>query len=330
MRGMAALWVLAYHLDAWAPGGTRPWPAFSRGYLGVDFFFMLSGFILAARYGSLGFAWKPWLQFVFIRAARLFPLNVTMVGATVLCAVFVGVRYPPGQILVEMMLVHHWPFVGDYSRSIDGPAWSISTEWLTNLAFPVFVALTLRPRASVALCVLAIAAATCAWLWFAHDDNMDIARANSCRPFMRCAAEFAIGMLLYRWRAWATWRPPLCLLIAIVAIVVLQAFRGSDLIIVAILALTIPVCAALEGPARRTLSARPLLWLGNMSFSIYLTQEPILVAARAVAQRFDDPFVSLIVFIVGSIGVTFVVSIATRRWIETPPQRWSKAVARGL
>ena len=79
LRGLFALWVLAFHLGIWSPlPGWNHLPVVSRGYLAVDFFFVLSGFILARAHGSnfqARLSLADYRDFVVKRAGRLFPLH---------------------------------------------------------------------------------------------------------------------------------------------------------------------------------------------------------------------------------------------------------------
>src|SRR5689334_1177120 len=71
MRGVAALGVVLYHLGGL--GGAVPQPG---GYLAVDLFFMLSGFVISHAYGAkLSAAWSP-MQFMTVRLIRLWPLHL--------------------------------------------------------------------------------------------------------------------------------------------------------------------------------------------------------------------------------------------------------------
>ena len=79
LRGIFAMWVLGFHLCAWSPlPGWMQTPIVSRGYLAVDFFFVLSGFILARTHAGEfhhGAYTKAYRNFVFKRVVRLFPLH---------------------------------------------------------------------------------------------------------------------------------------------------------------------------------------------------------------------------------------------------------------
>ena len=118
MRGVAALLVAFFHLRY----GVIGVPVFdlfifkfrfgSRGYLWVDFFFILSGFILAYRYGKAcsKLDLRGYRHFVWQRIARIWPLNVVTVLIAIL---YLGSKYGANYlrrdaIIANLLLVHGW------------------------------------------------------------------------------------------------------------------------------------------------------------------------------------------------------------------------------
>ncbi len=147
MRGVAALLVAFFHLRY----GVIGVPLFdlyifqfrfgSRGYLWVDFFFILSGFILAYRYGDAcsKLNLRGYGHFVWQRVARIWPLN----AVTVLIAiVYLGSKYGASYlrrdaIVANLLLVHAW---GHYfAPPLDFPSWSLSCEWGAYLVLPLYL-----------------------------------------------------------------------------------------------------------------------------------------------------------------------------------------------
>lgn len=133
LRGLFALWVVLFHLRAWSDLADRPVLIVDRGYLGVDFFFLLSGYILAARHArefTSGYRWADHLAFAIKRFGRLFPLHLA-----VLAVVVIGMRirgepsYWWTHIATEASLMHRWGVIHAPRAALNGPDWSISTEW---------------------------------------------------------------------------------------------------------------------------------------------------------------------------------------------------------
>ncbi len=156
LRIVAALWVVLFHFrpllaqaspslsTALAP------PVLDAGAQGVDLFFILSGFVLTWNYlDRMGESWsaRDTLRFLWLRLARVWPVYlVTMhlAAAWIIFTLYVG-HVPAEPPVVEslnatswvrqVLLVQLWfqPYFD--GSSWDGPAWSISAEWLAYLLF---------------------------------------------------------------------------------------------------------------------------------------------------------------------------------------------------
>lgn len=172
LRLFAALWVVLFHyrvtIADWIPGGELVEPILNVGFLGVDLFFALSGFILSHRYlDRLGpsFRRREIADFLRLRLARIYPVHLFMilvVGATTLLLAQVGEQkglpatLGARSLAENLMLVHAWL---NQALSWNLPAWSISLEWLAYLTFPVlalvFFRLQTRPAGVIAALMIA-------------------------------------------------------------------------------------------------------------------------------------------------------------------------------
>lgn len=87
LRGVAAIYVVAYHMTGhWKQ---PPWLTtfIKHGYLSVDLFFILSGFVMALTYGGLfidRFRWSDYRRFLLVRLARVYPLYLLMTLITLI------------------------------------------------------------------------------------------------------------------------------------------------------------------------------------------------------------------------------------------------------
>lgn len=157
LRGAAALWVYAYHVNLQLGGGG--WGLLRRGYLGVDAFFMLSGLVLAYAHPRLAVRGAALLRFWGRRLARLYPVHLATLG---LLAAAVGLawacdvpirdagRFGIGELLRSLLLLHGWGLSGRWAWNY--PSWSISTEWAGYLAFPwLWLAVRRLPPAAAAV-----------------------------------------------------------------------------------------------------------------------------------------------------------------------------------
>ncbi|EUA92514.1 acyltransferase family protein [Mycobacterium ulcerans str. Harvey] len=132
-------------------------PVLNCGAQGVDLFFILSGFVLTWNYlDRMGHSWstRATLHFLWLRLARVWPVYlVTMHLAALLVIMTLHVGHVPlpevGQLTAvsyirQVLMVQLWfqPFFDD--SSWDGPAWSISAEWLAYLLFGALVLVIFR------------------------------------------------------------------------------------------------------------------------------------------------------------------------------------------
>ena len=141
-----AFWVVYYHASGPFENSFLM-PVIEHGYLGVDVFFILSGYILTHVYFDSFFDRKSNLQsawkFIKRRFARVYPLHLaTLIGAAVFMTAMnklVGSyeNTPYGQIWKHVTLIHAWGTV-DGLVSFNFPSWSVSAEWFAYLfIFPL-------------------------------------------------------------------------------------------------------------------------------------------------------------------------------------------------
>lgn len=164
-RGIAAWLVVLYHIRASIAGLPHGVEAvFAKGYLAVDFFFLLSGFVIWLTWhdrlrgqGAAGIA-----RFLQKRVARIWPLHGVMLAFAVALALALWATgrsdpaFPFAELPLHVLLVQNWG-VTDALRWND-PAWSISCELAAYLLFPLLI-LTIDWRRLPALALVAVAAA---------------------------------------------------------------------------------------------------------------------------------------------------------------------------
>src|SRR5512139_3545163 len=178
LRIVAAVWVVLFHfrplLEQAMPGFRSALaPVLNCGAQGVDLFFMLSGFVLTWNYlDRMGesWSWRATLHFLWLRLARVWPVYLVTMHLAALWMIFtLHVGHIPSPVADQLtatnyirqaLMVQLWfvPFFD--GSSWDGPAWSISAEWLAYLLFGVVVLVVFRMR-------LANRARSLMWLAFA-------------------------------------------------------------------------------------------------------------------------------------------------------------------
>jgi len=284
LRGVAASYVVLYHftLDARLPGfvGT----IVRHGYVAVDAFFVLSGFVMAMTYGApFTRAWtcSDFGRFIVMRLGRIYPLFfVATLAATALAAA----RPTVSTVLANLTLVQGWGI----AYSVDQPAWSISTEFGAYLLFPVLAWLVLRPGYR-GMIVAAIASAELIFTLsqargitldeIGRHGALDFYGPGSAYALIRCLAGFTLGIVAWRLStmpsvahvartAVAGW----CC--AAVAIALLAVRSADPVIVLSFVPLLLTLSASGLGPAR-LLASPSVYWLGVVSYSIYLVHAPL-------------------------------------------------------
>ena len=184
LRGFAALAVLFYHIRSGMAGflPERVIAVLAQGYLAVDLFFVLSGFVLWWTYGAefrdQGIRAAP--RFIVRRFARIFPLHVAILSAMLLFAVALlvsgrdpGAHYSFAALPAHYLLAQNWGFGNGLTWN--DPAWSISTEWAAYLLLAIAGGwLTRLPRGAWSFPSLIIAMAAGLGWWFAATGRASI------------------------------------------------------------------------------------------------------------------------------------------------------------
>ncbi len=278
LRGVMALWVVSFHVS---PSPIGPVKVAAYGYLAVDVFFLLSGFVLIHAHGAefrrLG--WPAARRFLLLRWWRTYPLYAVSLVLSV--AAYVALRSAlPGawDFLASAALLERWAVPG---MNMNGPAWSLGVEWLGYLAFPAVAWLCMRLPARLALPLAGAAALGEVAALLALSGKLDMAIGPPA--VARMAGGFLAGCILAR-RALPAARPGRGHDAALALVVVLAA--GTLLLVPDVwclpLLVTSVALAAQPGPATAALLSAPLpMYLGRISFALYLCHWPILKMVQA-------------------------------------------------
>src|SRR5690349_18283801 len=178
--------------------------------------------------------------------------------------------------------MHAWGFVD--SAGWNPPSWSISAEWFAYLLFPLLAiglwAISDRLLSLLlAMTCLAITAAVFdlrQWdlggSWLGPPALVRVAGEFACGAFIRRSLNGDISSALPRWVADSVG------IAAAVLFLIGASFGAADFILVVLLAAAILAASSAQSLFSRTLSGRPTIWLGEISYSIYMVHFPILIA----------------------------------------------------
>jgi peptidoglycan/LPS O-acetylase OafA/YrhL len=352
-RGICACLVVLFHFHGHSPLYTNA--LVRHSYLFVDFFFVLSGFVIAWNYQNRLDGWQGVRKFLILRLGRVYPLHLFMLLcfvayetlrlATHAEGAFTGPNAPTAVIsnlfLLQSMGLHD-------TLTWNGPSWSISTEMWTYVLFALVCAwLGMRNWM-----LLATALAAPLLLALLSKSGMD---TTFDWGFIRCVFGFALGVACCRIYALAApfAQSPgrttmtvaeVAIVYAVIAFVAAAGRSPMSFMAPFVFAAAVLIFAAEGGLVSRVFHSRPLKWLGMVSYSIYLTHFFFVLILPTVVKRvlhlelwtpmqlpdgqwtvtYGRNDVEGTLFYVLVLGLTLAGSALTYRFIEVPGREWTR------
>ncbi|WP_168990576.1 acyltransferase family protein [Aureimonas flava] len=323
MRGVAALAVVLYHIAA-VPHLRAP-----SGYLAVDFFFALSGFVIAHAYRRRLLDGMSFAEFTMLRIARLYPvlllgfLLASMRGAALLLLGDPGA--PSIEELVSgstlNLVLLPTPIVGAY-MFLNVPAWSLMFEIIANLAYARWVGLLTSGALVGVLLVSGVLLVPVAYAGlFGAGGTIDTFHVG----LVRVIFSFSMGLLLHGLRERfpaLTLNPYLLVALLFAALAAPIAHPLYDLVFVVVLT---PAFLILGANSRSFLGAK---WLGEISYPVYALHYSLLsIGSLAAGKAGIPPWV-------GMVGLVAAFCLATpllTQFYDIPfRQRLRQAMGRAL
>lgn len=332
VRGLAAWWVVLYHFRvelSQTQGHTLQVIA-SYGYLAVDLFFIMSGFVIALNYeGSMReLTWPKIARFLGFRLARIYPLHLVILVAYLANPVVIlllsasgtpGERYDPVYYLLSLVLMQNWGFTPLLAWNV--PAWSISTEWAGYLLFPSLAWISNR---YLNRSTHAVVTAACMLVLLVVFGRMtgglgeNIAQAG----LIRCLLEFTMGIALYRFWLFQKHSYPNGNTVFMMAVTILIggiAAQWPDYVFgpVGLLLLIVSLVDDRSFVAR-LLNNKALIYIGEISYSTYLIHYLVKDWVKFGLLRDGVPgWIVMAVYI----GLTAIASVCLYYWVELPGRK---------
>ena len=337
LRGVAALMVIFYHVfEAFA---TSPIDQrFNHGYLAVDFFFILSGFVIGYAYDD---RWKTMTTKDFIkrRLIRLHPMVVlgAVLGVIAFCiqgcekwdGTQVSISMVMLALLINLFLIPAVPGSGPEIRGngemypLNGPSWSLFFEYIGNIMYALFIR-RMSTKALTALVVLAgIGLASFAIFNFSGAGHLGVGwtmeEYNLIGGFLRVLFSFSIGLLMSR-----VFKPIpvkgafwICSLAIVVLLSMPYVGNGEALWMIgiydsvcAILIFPMLVYLGASGKTTDKHSARICKFLGDISYPLYMVHYPLIYLYFGWVKKenltFAEAWPEALALVIGSIVLAYI------------------------
>ncbi len=361
LRGICALCVCLFHFKASGPLATS---SFVQGsWLFVDFFFVLSGFVIACSWSDRLTGLGAGQRFALLRLGRIYPLHIVMLLAYLAAEA-------AGAGLASADLMKREAFDADHSASAwllsagllqifglqqglswNHPSWSIAAEFWTYLLFAAMLIAAGR-RAGMAVAIAAIGSA--AMLAFVSPDGINATYQFS---LWRCLYGFCVGALVWRWTV--AGRSPvggtgaeIAVVASVIAFVSYAGAAPVNLFAPLLFGVAVHVFAAQSGSLSGWLQHNWLQRLGLWSYSIYMVHAFVqsrLDDGMRILAKLGGPALTVTQIRDGRtmevIGTTPAMGIAltmlmlalviaaaafTWRFVEMPGQRWARDLSARL
>lgn len=337
LRGVAALMVIFYHVfEAFA---TSPIDQrFNHGYLAVDFFFILSGFVIGYAYDD---RWKTMTTKDFIkrRLIRLHPMVVlgAVLGVIAFCiqgcekwdGTQVSISMVMLALLINLFLIPAVPGSGPEIRGngemypLNGPSWSLFFEYIGNIMYALFIR-RMSTKALTALVVLAgIGLASFAIFNFSGAGHLGVGwtmeEYNLIGGFLRVLFSFSIGLLMSR-----VFKPIpvkgafwICSLAIVVLLSMPYVGNGEALwmngiydSVCAIIIFPMLVYLGASGKTTDKHSARICKFLGDISYPLYMVHYPLIYLYFGWVKKenltFAEAWPEALALVIGSIVLAYI------------------------
>ena len=348
LRGVAAIMVVAFHIME-AHATSRFDQVINHGYLAVDFFFLLSGFVISYAYDD---RWSKMSEgdFFKIRLIRLQPMVIMGMIVGALCFYFQdSVLWPNihDVPLWKMLLIMVIGFTlipvptsmdirgWQEMHPLDGPGWSLFFEYIGNILYALFV----RKFSNTALAVLVFLSGCFLIHLTLTSPNGDVIGGWSLVPeqlhigFARLLFPFFGGLLLHRIVRLTTIKNAF-LWSSLLLVVVLAMPRIGDsttvwqnglydslsIIILFPLIVYIGASGTIEGKN----ASRVCQFLGDISYPIYITHYPLIYIYTAWVANGKIPFQEALPMSILTVVSAIVLAYACLKWYDEPVRDWLK------
>ncbi len=343
LRGVAALYVAIYH---WFRSNEDKiellkfhFPVFIKhGYMSVDMFFILSGFVITLSSRKLfesGINTQNYLLFMKRRFTRVYPIYLII---TLIAFVLLLRLHDVRSLLWNLALIQ----VFTQAQYVLDPSWSLSAEWFAYLLFP-FIFYLAYLYEGVLWIIVCFILSFFTLLFISSNFNIflnsiqllkdtygPLDKYRGLASVLRCFSEYLIGISLFK--VYSFYKEKYSILYHIATIpcvfllLVLLFVPNSDTFLVLLFAVLIISLSTDEGFIAKILSSKYIYILGEISYSLYLIH-PIIISSQATLyiklNKFHFLYSTEISYLIFGISLIYF-SYLTHKLIEVPSRTYVK------
>lgn len=326
LRGLAALWVVFYHIaDRLAPYlGSSVVGYIHQGYLAVDFFFVLSGFVIALNYQKHFESFKTSIfkEFIIKRIARIYPLHLLILCCYLIIPFLYWVTNRAFNIEVtnfvtHLFLVNNWFIFANMSWNV--PAWSISAEFFAYLLFPLIAIYFNKHKSLLSLVLTYIVLNIIIIIWFSCQNVVSIGVDIPQNGLIRCIIQFSLGVVVYNLiNNYQNRLTAITLNLILFVLISLFLNVSNYFFIPTLMVLLLLLAIKIEHTYQFTYP-NILIWLGNISYSTYLCHYLVKDLLKLIL---PDNNITPIWWIAAYLIITISVSHITYHYVEIKSKGW--------
>lgn len=324
IRGFAAIWVLLHHLVSQSPfiGNNYHWVEVlaQKGWLGVDLFFILSGFVISYVYHddfSDRLTYTAYRRFLILRFARVYPVHIFTTLA--LIPIYLTASYlfsyeslvnafSLEKLLYSITLTNGIGIENSVGWNV--PSWSVSAECFAYLLFPLVTWLVYSRQMSIFTCIYISAAIliTTIMLGLLQSDMTQYMLPWS-GTLVRISAEFSLGCLLYNiykqlpdqfYNHYANFA-----FACLILLIGLNLPSQWDFLFLLSFIFLVFGLTNNDSLISSMMSHRVCIYLGEISYSIYLSHTIVFMVLGALY----DKFIPAEYFHTGVIAFIYIVTV---------------------
>ncbi|MGH8075615.1 MAG: acyltransferase family protein [Lysobacter sp.] len=313
LRAIAVLAVVAYHAGA---------PVYA-GFVGVDIFFVISGYLITRLlHNELQVTGRiSFLDFYARRARRILPALVAVIVITLAASIVLLLRNGVAEtgkaaaaafVFAANVFFANAPAGYFDAAPQDNPLlhlWSLGVEEQFYLVWPVVLVLARKQPVPILAAIAASSFLTCEWmLWTGHEQ----AAFYQAPPR---AWELAVGGLIALGRIQLPrWAAPAGLALVLASCMATSRHFPGAGALPAVLGASLLVAAIHGGHRCAPLESRPIVWIGLISYSLYLWHWPIIVLGQALPAAAQIAMA----FALAALSYYFVERPFRKRWVVSP------------